>query len=119
MAPVVNTIMDASIARDSGLFATATRPPLLLLAALSLADALVSASLLHAGVMVEANPLMALALRHLGLGGCMALKLGVTALAILAARRAPAPAPRLAQLLWGLATAYLLLWLACLLAGLR
>jgi hypothetical protein len=85
--------------------------PLAVFIALSLTDAIVSAFLLHVGLMREANPMMRVALDYLGLAGAICIKLAISAAAaaLLAAyhRALPRFVPRLA---WTANALYLLIW---------
>lgn len=85
--------------------------PVAVFIALSAADALMSVCLLRAGLMREANPIMSLALSHLGLSGIVSAKLVVAAVAasLLAACHPVLPhvTPRLA---WTANALYLLAW---------
>ncbi len=88
----------------------ATRVALIVLVALSCADAVLSAWLLSHGLMREANPVMAASLASIGLGPTLALKLGVTGLAIwtLLGIRSEIAVPLL-RMIWTACVAYLLL----------
>lgn len=96
----------------------ATRVALIVLVALSCADAALSAWLLSHGLMREANPLMAASLASIGLGPTLALKLGVTGLAVrtlLGLRRELAEA--LPRMVWTANAAYLVLGVGGLILG--
>lgn len=92
--------------------------PVAVFIALSITDAIISGSLLHLGLIHEANPIMRLGLNHLGLAGVICIKLAITAaaVALLAAyhRALPRFVPRLA---WTANALYLLIWASGLLAA--
>ena len=96
----------------------ATRVALIVLVALSCADAALSAWLLSHVLMREVNPVMAASLASIGLGPTLALKLGVTGLAVwtlLGLRRELAEA--LPRIVWTASAAYLVLGVGGLVLG--
>jgi hypothetical protein len=98
---------------------TGTRPPspssllvpVALFIALSAADAVISACLLSLGLMREANPIMRLALAHLGLVGVVSVKLTLAALAASLLKASYPGLPHIAPgVAWTANALYLLLW---------
>jgi len=88
---------------------TATRVALIVLVALSCADAILSAWLWSHGLMREINPVMVASLTRIGLGPTLAIKLSVTSLTVwtlLELRHEIAD--RLPRMIWVASAAYLL-----------
>lgn len=85
--------------------------PATLLAALSLLDLATSWPLLHHGLAIEVNPMMAGLIAAVGLPGAVATKLALTALAVGATMVCSSSIPRRASIMaWAAAIAYLVAW---------